>query len=461
MNLNSPNIAIIGAGPCGLGAAWRLHELGCDSFDVFEKNTHVGGLSASFVDAKGFTWDIGGHVMFSHYDYYDKVMQTVIPQDGWLSHERESWIWMHDRFIPYPLQYNIGWLPQKEMLQCLAGLIACKAERADTQNHNFLEWIQHSFGDGLAKHFLVPYNKKVWAYPPEQLNATWVGERVAVPNVDRILENIVSGRDDCSWGPNNTFSFPLHGATGSVWNAVAGQLPQQKIHLGAELVSWDSRKKVLKFSDGMEKPYDYLISTIPIDQLLATGKLGPAEDETFVWSTTNVVGIGLKGAPPEKLRTKCWMYFPEEDNPFYRVTVFSNYSHNNVPPGGYWSVMGEVAESPQKAVDPEHLIDSAIKGFNNTGLIEDNDAIVSTWTHRAAYGYPTPFLDRDKLLKRYLTELQEKNVYSRGRFGAWIYECGNMDHVFMQGVEAVEHILFGTPEITINYPSFINSNRIR
>jgi len=136
-----------------LGAAWRLHELGCDSFDVYEKNAHVGGLSASFVDAQGFTWDIGGHVMFSHYDYYDKVMQSVIPQEGWLSHERESWIWMHDRFIPYPLQYNIGQLPQKEMLQCLAGLIACKSKNADTLNHNFLEWIQHSFGDGLAKHF--------------------------------------------------------------------------------------------------------------------------------------------------------------------------------------------------------------------------------------------------------------------------------------------------------------------
>jgi protoporphyrinogen oxidase len=178
-------------------------------------------------------------------------------------------------------------------------------------------------------------------------------------------------------------------------------------------------------------------------------------------STTNVVGIGLKGAPPEKLRTKCWMYFPEDDNPFYRVTVFSNYSPNNVPPGGYWSVMGEVAESPQKAVDPDHLIDSAIKGFNNTGLIEDNDDIVSTWTYRAPYGYPTPFLNRDNLLKRYLTELQKKDVYSRGRFGAWIYECGNMDHVFMQGVEAVENILFGTPELTIHYPSFVNSHRVR
>jgi len=99
MALDNNRIVIIGAGPCGQGAAWRLHELGFENYTVFEKNNYVGGLSASFSDEKGFTWDIGGHIHCLHYDYFDRVMETVLPEDGWVSHERESWIWMRARAI--------------------------------------------------------------------------------------------------------------------------------------------------------------------------------------------------------------------------------------------------------------------------------------------------------------------------------------------------------------------------
>jgi len=460
MALDNKRIVIIGAGPCGLGAAWRLHELGFENYAVFEKNDYVGGLSASFSDEKGFTWDIGGHIQFSHYDYFDRVMKTVLPEDGWVSHERESWIWMRARFIPYPLQYNIGKLPQKEMLECLAGLLNSKNETQP--NANFLDWILHTFGEGIAKHFLIPYNKKVWAYPPEELSAQWTGERVAVPDVKRVMENIINEREDCSWGPNNAFKFPLYGGTGAIWDAIANRLPKEKIHLCSELAVVDSGRKLLKFKNGHQENYDYLISTIPINQLLHITNGGLLKkDDRFVYSSSNIIGVGLKGEPPEKLRTKCWMYFPEDDNPFYRVTVFSNYSPNNVPQGQYWSLMGEVSESSKKPVNYNQLIDEALQGFYNTQLIEKNAPIVSIWTHRAEYAYPTPFLGRDKLIDRYLTDLQKRNIYSRGRFGTWKYECSNMDHVLMQGVEAVEHILFGAPELTFKYPSFINSHRVR
>jgi len=460
MALHNKRILIVGAGPCGLGAAWRLHELGFENYTVFEKNDYVGGLSASFSDDKGFTWDVGGHIQFSHFDYFDRIMETVLPEDRWVSHERESWIWMRNRFIPYPLQYNIGMLPEKEMFECLAGLINCS--NSSLPNANFLEWILHTFGEGIAKHFLIPYNKKVWAYPPEKLSAHWTGERVAVPDVKRVLDNIINKREDCSWGPNNAFKFPLHGGTGAIWCALSGRLPKEKVRLHSELVSVDSTRRLLRFQDGREENYDFLISTMPVDQLCRIINGIPCDqNERFVYSSSNIIGVGLKGEPPEKLKTKCWMYFPEDDNPFYRVTVFSNYSPNNVPQGGYWSLMGEVSESPEKPVNHSQLIDEALQGFYNTHLIEKNAPIVSIWSNRAEYAYPTPFLGRDELIDRHLSVLQKKNIYSRGRFGAWKYECSNMDHVLMQGVEAVDNILFGIPELTLNYPSFINTHRVR
>jgi len=70
-------ILIIGAGPCGLGAAYRLEQLGYWDWQVFERNSYVGGLSASFFDDLGFTWNVGGHVLFSHYEYSTKLFPML------------------------------------------------------------------------------------------------------------------------------------------------------------------------------------------------------------------------------------------------------------------------------------------------------------------------------------------------------------------------------------------------
>ncbi|MGH2626049.1 MAG: NAD(P)-binding protein, partial [Anaerolineales bacterium] len=66
-------IVILGAGPTGLGAGYRLQELGLTDWTIYEASGHVGGLAASHRDEAGFTYDIGGHVLFSHYPYFTGV----------------------------------------------------------------------------------------------------------------------------------------------------------------------------------------------------------------------------------------------------------------------------------------------------------------------------------------------------------------------------------------------------
>jgi protoporphyrinogen oxidase len=127
VDLDNSRVVIIGAGPTGLGAAWRLQALSFGNWQTFEQESYAGGLAASFADNAGFTWHIGGHVQFSHYGYFDRLMDVLLG-DRWLSHERESRTWMCDRFIPYPFQNNIRYLPEREMKDCLTGLIrACTA----------------------------------------------------------------------------------------------------------------------------------------------------------------------------------------------------------------------------------------------------------------------------------------------------------------------------------------------
>jgi protoporphyrinogen oxidase len=172
--------------------------------------------------------------------------------------------------------------------------------------------------------------------------------------------------------------------------------------------------------------------------------------DRFVYSASHIVGVGFDGQPPADLRTKCWMYFPEPDVPFYRATVFSNYSPNNVArPGEQWSLMAEISESLVKPVDATRVVDEVIEGFRRTGFIDADTRIVTRWHRRLPRGYPTPWLQRDDVLGEVLPQLEERSILSRGRFGAWRYEVSNQDHSSLQGVEAVDRILSGTPETTV------------
>src|SRR5689334_5832124 len=400
---------IIGAGPTGLGAANHLTSLGSHDWCLFEAESRPGGLSRSFCDRAGFTWDIGGHVQFSHYKRFDDAMVEFLGADGWLQHERESWIWMRERFIPYPLQNNIHRLPPDDLNKCLQGLVAI-TRSAKPKPRNFAEWIEATFGPGLAEVFMRPYNEKVWAFSPEMMNATWVGERVAVTDLARVLANLVYGKDDVSWGPNNRFQFPKSGGTGSVWESCAASLPSNLLRLQTRVVDIDLKERQLKTSDGEAYTYDSLISSMPLRELIKLthrNDLMRLADKGLLYSSANIVGIGLRGRPKPELAKKCWMYFPEDNCPFYRVTVFSNYSPANVPdPNKYWSLMCEVSESSNKIVDQMSLCEDVISGALNTNLIADRNDIVSIWSYRAPYGYPTPGLYRDEALSELIPEFE-------------------------------------------------------
>ena len=455
-------ILIIGGGPTGLGAAWRLNELGYTNWRLLEANDHAGGLASSFRDEKGFLWDIGGHVQFSHYEYFDALMYDLISKQKWITHQRESWVWLRERFVPYPFQNNIRRLPREDLARCLNGLVELYKNRSK-EPANFKEWILATFGTGIAEVFLLPYNFKVWAFPPEDMNHNWIGDRVAVTDLARVLENLVFERDDVSWGPNQVFQFPRYGGTGAIWRACASRLPQERIKLRSRVQSIEPAAHYVKTTDGQTWDYDILISTVPLRELLVRSNMDQflgAAQRGLKYSSANIVGIGLKGRVPDSLKTKCWMYFPEANCPFYRVTVFSNYSPDNVPDiNNTWSLMTETSESQCKPVDRQSLVHNTIQGLLNTRLIKSEHEVASTWTYRAKYGYPTPGLDRDKVLAQILPTLESRDIYSRGRFGAWKYEVSNQDHSFMQGVEVVERLLHGHSEITFSDPNYANSKK--
>lgn len=437
-------LLILGAGPTGLGAAMRAEALGLD-WRLVEAADSPGGLASSFVDAQGFTWDLGGHVQFSHYAEFDRVMDEALGAEGWLTHARESWVWFRDRWVPYPFQLNLHRLEASDRERCLRGLRAAGGGAAGS----FGAWIDGTFGEGLAELFMRPYNFKVWATPLEEMDCQWMRERVAAPDLAAVMRSVETGEDAKRWGPNATFRFPLRGGTGAVWRAVAGGLPPERCGYGDAVVSVDTAGRRVRLRSGEERGYERLISTLPLDELIrmAPGVVAGDAGGRLVSTVTHVVGIGLEGEPPAGVKGKCWMYFPGAESPYYRVTVFSQYSPYNVPrPGEQWSLMAEVSESVHRRVNRETVVAEVERGLRGDGLIPEGGRVVSRVHRVLPKGYPVPFLGRDGVVDPVLRAFEGAGVYSRGRFGAWKYEVSNQDHSFMQGWECVNRIVCGGGE---------------
>ncbi len=446
----SKRILIIGAGPTGIGAAYRLYELGYDNWQLYEQESYVGGHASSHPDERGFWWDEGGHVIFSHYPYFDRFLSRMLGAD-YLEHERQSWVRIYNTWVPYPFQNNIRYLPKEALLECVMGLVEAQKNGAVASAANFGEWVRAMFGEGIARQFMFPYNFKVWAFPLEMMDKNWMAERVSTVDLKRVLGNIIYEKDDVSWGPNNKFKFPLYGGTGEIYRRAAN-LFQRHVQCDKRLVEVNLNSRQVAFADGTGDSFDALVTTMPLD--LFVGALRPRQTELLDRAAELrhngifTVGIGLE----KKIETKwCWLYFPEANCPFYRVTYFHNYSPNNVPEGRvdrYSSLMCEVSFSAHKPVAREEVAKQTIDGLVNSGLIQeaDRERIVTRYIAESQYAYPIPTLERDAALARIQPFLMARDIYSRGRFGAWKYEIGNMDHSVMQGVQAVDHILTGTPE---------------
>jgi len=315
-------------------------------------------------------------------------------------------------------------------------------------------WRRHhrmvaNFGHGLYTSFLEPLNKKMWATHPSNMSHVWTSARSgsAVQNVpsadcERIKFNIKQNRDDPAWDENTRIKYPRHGGTGSIWHTLAGKLPVEQQHYQTKLVSINTTNKQATLDNGQILQYKNLITSMPIDVLLRSLKdrpdLTPLADD-FQPAAVDIIGVGIAGAVPKALQGVCFLYIPEDDLPFWRLTLLSNYSQQ-VAPEGCWSILCEINSSRERPKPAGDLTTAVISGLRKLGFLRSSEDIVTTWQKTISHGYPVPLLNRDSILPTLQSELQSAGIYSRGRFGAWKYEESNQDHAFMQGVEAMNAI---------------------
>lgn len=433
-------IVILGGGPSGIGAAWRLKELGLDNWQMYEKEDFLGGLSASFKDKKGFIWDVGGHIYFSKFDYFNDVFDRIM-KGQFFKKERHQYIFIDGKFMPYPFQNNIRHLDAPRVFECIQGLLNLK--KTNSKPKNFYEFNLASMGEGIFKYFMGPYNEKVWSWPSKDMSYDWIGGRVSVVNLGKVLENVILGKDEANWGPNYYFKYPKHGGSGGFWGRFEKVFANNNVNFNKEFDRIDVDSKKIHLKDKTVVDYDYLISTLPLDFFVSKSNLSKdVRDATkkLEHNSGYVIGVGVKGGLPEELKNKVALYFPEKKYLFQRMTV-QNYFSENLVPEGHWALAFEVSHSKKRKVTQEEAVENVFKFLEERKFIKNRKQIVSLFNKSFSHFYPIPTLSRDKSLSKIEKGLNKNNIYSIGRFGAWRYESGNMDHSFMQGVEAINKII--------------------
>jgi UDP-galactopyranose mutase len=442
---------VVGGGPCGLACARRLLELGHQDVVLLEAADQPGGLASSIVDPAGFTWDRGGHVVFSHYGEFDRLLDQVMGADV-EHHERSSFVHIAGTWVPYPMQNNLHRLPAHMAEAALTGLIA--AQHAphpadDPPDIDFATWMSRTFGDGIVEQFMYPYNEKVWAQPPAAMSSRWIAERVSTVDWRQALRAVVRKEDDVTWGPNNMFAFPSWGGTGEIYRRAAAPIADH-IRYQTSVSSVDPNRRVVSLADGTELDYEHLVWTGALDLLVDALTDAPeavrAAATQLVHNSVTVVGIGYE-APLSDDRS--WLYFPDPEVPFYRATNFAKYAASNVPGGDtgrYCSWMTEIASSPWRPLDRCHLGERVDAAIRRLALVDADAAVASVHIDHVPYAYPVPSLGRDDALRTIQPYLMDQGIVARGRFGAWRYELGNMDHAVKMGVDAANWLAEGTPE---------------
>ena len=419
---------IIGAGLAGLSTA--SHLKGHD-FLVLEAEDYVGGKARSEV-IDGFTFDVTGHWLHLRDPDIRDMILNLMGSDHFLRIRRKSRVWSHGVYTRYPFQANTYGLPPKVVHECVMGAIEAGKTRPDhveeqDEPQNFEDWIRFYFGDGIAEHFMVPYNAKLWGVPASSITSRWCQRFVPKPNLDDIVAGAV-GLNDHEMGYNAEFLYPKQGGIQTVANALAESIGDDHIVLNAKVEHIDLDARCVTLVDGRQYRFENLVNTTALPFFLDALKTCPEHVRVarnkLVANEVVYLNVGIDGPLGQ---SDHWIYVPEDKWPMYRVGSFSN-ANPAMAPAGCSSLYIELSDrdTPLEILRPR-----IEEGLIAMGLIEDQAQVrfMSTRRIQNAYViYDFEYHDTRKLIHDWL---QQQSVSSIGRYGDWNYS--SMEDALIDG----------------------------
>jgi UDP-galactopyranose mutase len=432
---------ILGAGLCGLSAAYHLEEQGEEDYVILECNPEVGGLARTET-YDGFSFDHAIHILYSRDAYVNDLICNKLLKGNIHRKARQSFCYTEGVFTEYPYQTNNFGLPPAVIVENLIGLIEARITTPeDRQPRHFEEWIYRNFGSGIAEHFMVPYNRHLWAWDLKDMNYDWIADRVPMPEIRDVLQGALQPPAK-KFGPNQEFWYPVHGGIEALSQAFQRYIPPDHLWLNTTVVAVDSARHEVILADGRHIRFGRLISTIPLPLLVSfLGEKIPLAVQKSAGglhcNTVHTVNIGLDGSDIGPLGPMHWIYFPDDTTIFHRVSVPGNFSSCMVPKGCS-SLQLEISESIHRPCKRETLIERCLADLIRIGVLEECDRKRVLVSHVVTLNpaYIIYDLKHRENIRTLTTYLRKVSIASQGRFGEWEYL--NMDQAIISGKKATE-----------------------
>lgn len=435
---------ILGAGLTGLSCAYHLGS----EYEIFEKESEPGGMVRTHVrdTPEGrFYCDITGHWLHLRNSEMRALVDSLLPCQL-AKHNRHAVISMKGVFTPYPFQANTYGLPREVVLDCLLGVLKARhpedfgLKAPEGRPQNFRESLERLFGEGICRHFMLPYNEKLMGVSLEEISPEYADRFIPQPSLEDVVRGAL-GFSKEALGYNAHFVYPKEGGIGALARALAAALPVAPRY-NTKVRSIDLKARTITLDSGETYGYRYLLNTIPLIAFIRMiGELPEvvaAAADKLRAITVYYYNIGVKG-PGAEASGHHWTYFPEPDYIFYRTGSYSA-AHPELAPEGcrsyYVEMSGGIAELRK---DPEALRSRVLKDLQRARILSPEDEILFMELREMPWAYvifDKNYVDVRQTLLNFLTQ---SGVQSCGRWGGWNY--GGMEDAMLEGRQAAQNIL--------------------
>jgi protoporphyrinogen oxidase len=429
-------VVILGGGLTGISAAVHLRA----PWVLFEREARLGG-HARTDERGGYRFDKTGHWLHLRDPAVRQLVDELLP--GQMTPiARRARIFSHGVLTRYPYQANLHGLPPEVIKECLLGIVEAKVRQAEAEASgagaaeapaDFEAYCLRHFGAGISKHFMIPYNEKIWGVHPREITAAWCARFVPLPNLEQVIAGAV-GAGPPEMGYNQSFLYPKAGGIETFTRALQTRMTGGQVHTGSSPDRIDWRRREVEVG-GEPVAYRALVATIPLPELLKRMSDLPRQVEAAAarlrCTTLRYLNIGARGKPREDWH---WIYVPEKRYPFYRVNVFST-AMPSMAPEGCSSICVEMAD---RGPITEAARRDTAAALVAAGALGDVGDVVFAEEKQIEYAYVVFDQHYYQATRTIFEFLEAQAIYPRGRYGAWTYNA--MEDCVLAGREVASLI---------------------